>query len=303
MDLSIIIINWNTRQLLLDCLASIKATVRELTYEIWVVDNCSSDDSVSAVQNSYPEVRLIANRENLGFAKANNQALSRMAGRYALLLNSDTVLTEQAVARLWRFMEDNQRVGIACGQLLNQDGSLQNSFANFPSVSALFCNETLLRLLFPKRFPSKLQKYDTPLVVESCIGACMMIRKEAMEEVGLLDERYFFYMEETDWAKTMGEAGWQSCFIPDAKIYHLQGKSVGYSAKARIMFHRSRLNYFKKWHPGHAALLTIIAFCRVAINTLLNFIAVLCTLGCLAGVRNRFLINAQLAFWYLKGCP
>ncbi|MBA3013542.1 MAG: glycosyltransferase family 2 protein, partial [Desulfobulbaceae bacterium] len=222
MDVSIVIVNWNTRQLLLDCLSSVYATIHELAFEVFVVDNASTDDSVKAVREFYPGVTVIQNTENLGFAKANNLALRIIRGNYALLLNTDAVLTAGAVERLFRFMEQNRAVGLACGQLLNADGSKQNSIANFPNLASFFCNETLLRLLLPKQFPSKRQEYSEPVEVESCIGACLMVRKQAMDQVGLLDERFFFFLEETDWAFAMKRAGWLAYFVPMAKIFHLQ---------------------------------------------------------------------------------
>ncbi|MDH4321355.1 MAG: glycosyltransferase family 2 protein [Desulfobulbaceae bacterium] len=303
MDLSIVIVNWNTRDLLRNCLTSIADTVTGLDYEVFVVDNASADDSVAMVREQFPSVIVIANDTNRGFAAANNLAFRRMQGRYALLLNSDTVLTDGAISTLFGFMEENSEVGMCCGQLLNEDGSRQNSIANFPSVWPLLCNETLLRLLLPAKFPSKRQVYSEPVEVDSCIGACMLVRKAAMDVVGLLDERFFFYFEETDWAYRFKKAGWRICLVPQARIYHLQGKSVGYSAKARIMFHRSRSIYFKKWHPGQHGVMIAVIFARTVINILLNLLGGIFTLGMQRGIRQRLAVNAQLAWWYLRGCP
>ncbi len=302
-DLSIIIVNWNTRDLLLDCLAAVTATCQDISHEILVVDNGSQDGSVAAVRQRFPAVTIIANQENRGFARANNQALAKMTGRYALLLNSDTILRPGAVSRLLTFMDAHPKVAAACGQLLNADGSRQNSIANFPSVLGLVANETLLRLLFPRRYPSKHQTYLQPIPVESCIGACMIVRKQAIDEVGPLDERYFFYFEETDWARTMREAGWQVYFVPDAEIYHLQGKSIGPSVQGRIQFHRARLQYFKKWYPRAYRLLAGLCVGRVAVNLLLNGLATGCSLGLHTASRRRLLVQAALLRWYLLGCP
>lgn len=137
MDISFIIVNWNTRVLLLDCLESIYKTVRHPSFEVWVVDNASEDGSAEAVAAAHPRVNLIENEVNRGFAAANNQALKRMRGRYALLLNSDAALTPGAADELYRFMEENPDAGMACGQLLDPDGSLQNSFAPFPCLSTV----------------------------------------------------------------------------------------------------------------------------------------------------------------------
>jgi len=226
-----------------------------------------------------------------------------MQGRYALLLNTDTLLSHGAVKELYGFMEADPEAGIACGQLLNQDGSLQNSIANFPSLLSLLCNESVLRILFPNRFPSKRRRYSVPLRIDSCIGACMMVRKKAMDEVGFLDEQYFFFFEETDWAYRMKQAGWKSCFVPAARIFHAQGKSIGSSAKARIMFYRSRYIYFRKWHRRSYLLIHVIIFFRLLINAGLNLAGVACTLGMHPGTRNKLYVYAGLIGWHLRGCP
>jgi len=302
-DISFIIVNWNTKDLLLECLGSISQAVNETAFEIWLVDNGSSDGSVDAVKETYPYVKIIENKTNLGFAAANNLALERMKGRYALLLNTDAVLTKGAVDALYNFMEGTPEAAIACGQLLNTDGSRQNSIANFPSILSLVSNETFLRLLFPRRFPSKRRKYPTPIEVESCIGACMMVRKKAIDKVGSLDERYFFFLEETDWAYRMKHAGWKICFVPTAKIFHAQGKSVGVRADARIMFYRSRYTFFKKWHPGTYPLVCVLTFSRLLINTVLSLVGVALTLGLKKDLNRKLLLYAQLIAWHMKGCP
>ena len=303
MDISFIIVNWNTKDLLLECLASIYQTVNEIAFEIWVVDNGSSDGSVGAVKDKYPSIKIIENRINLGFAAANNLALERMGGQYALLLNTDTVLTEDAVSKLHNFMEVNAGAAIACGQLLNPDGSKQNSIANFPSLLSLISNETLLRLLLPRRFPSKRREYRTPIEIDSCIGACMLIRKKAIDQTGFLDDRYFFFLEETDWAYRMKKVGWKIYFVPAAKIFHAQGKSVRIRADARIMFYRSRYAFFKKWHQGSYPLVCLVIFSRLLINTLLSLLGVALTLGLKRGLNRKFIVYVQLIVWHMKGCP
>ena len=302
-DISFIIVNWNTRDLLLACLDSVYKTLRGIPFEIWLVDNGSSDGSVTAAKERFPGIHVIENPANLGFAAAVNLALERLKGRYAVLLNTDAALTEGAVNRLYDFMQANPMVGIACGQLLNRDGSRQNSIANFPSLLSLASNETLLRLLFPRRFPSKRREYTEPIEVDSCIGACMMVRKEAVDRVGPLDERYFFFMEETDWAYRMKRAGWKICFVPSARIYHAQGKSAATRADARILFYRSRYAFFKKWRPGSYALICVIIFSRLLINTAFSLLGVCLTLGLKRNLNRRLAMYAQLIAWHMKGCP
>jgi len=303
LDISFIILNWNTKDLLIECLASIYQTVNEIDFEIWVVDNGSSDGSVEAIKEKYPHIKIIENQTNLGFAAANNLALERMCGYYALLLNTDTVLTKDAVTELHNFMQGNPEAAIACGQLLNPDGSKQNSIAHFPSLLSLVSNETLLRLLLPRRFPSKRREYRTPIEIDSCIGACMLIRKKAIDEIGFLDDRYFFFLEETDWAYRIKKAGWKIFFVPAARIFHAQGKSVSVRADARIMFYRSRYLFFRKWNLGPYPLACFVIFSRLLINTALSLLGVAFTLGLKKGLNRRLIVYAQLIVWHMKGCP
>ena len=303
MDVSIIIVNWNTKRLLLECLSSVFKTINKLSFEIWLVDNASGDGSVEAVKQNYPDVKIIQNKKNLGFAAANNIALERMIGQYALLLNTDTILTNGAVEHLFDFVEKNQDAGMACGQLLNQDGSKQNSIANFPGILSLLCNESLLQILFPRKFPGKRREYKKPVEVDSCIGACLMVRKKAMDEVGLLDKRYFFFFEETDWAYRMKQAGWKIYFVPSAGIFHIQGQTVGHNASSRIMFYRSRYIYFKKWHPRSYPFVRLIIFVRLLINTILSLVVAVVTLGMYAGIKKKLSVYSRLILWHLAGCP
>jgi GT2 family glycosyltransferase len=288
---------------LLNCLQSVFDHVQRYAFEVWVVDNGSSDDSVAAVRDRYPAVRIIENHKNLGFAAANNKALRQMQGDYALLLNSDALLTPGAVEQLHIFMEENPHAGMVCGQLLNEDGSKQNSIANFPTIPALLTNETILRVFLPQKFPSKRRNYLKPLPVDSCIGACVLVRKKTMAEVGLLDEDYFFYFEETDWAYRMHQQNWGVYFLPTAKIYHLQGKTAKYSAHTRIMFYRSRSIFFKKWHPKTHGLMIATVFLRLLIDYGLNIIHTLFTLGQNQEPRQKIAVYSRVILWHLRGCP
>ena len=247
MDLSVIIVNWNTKDLVCQCLDSLYQKVKKIEMEIFVVDNGSMDGSGAAVRERFPEVNLIENPINLGFAKANNQAMRLSKGKYLLLLNPDTQIKEGAIERLFSFMNAHPEAGIVGAQLLNSDGSKQNSIANFPSLATELLNKTLLRWFFPEKFPGKERDYLDPIKVDSVIGACMMVKRNAVEQVGLLDEEYFLFLEETDWCYRMKRAGWEIYHIPQAEIFHFQGKSAGAEKeKARIEYYRSRYYFFKK---------------------------------------------------------
>lgn len=303
MDISIIIVNWNTKDLLFECLNSIISTVKDLSFEILIVDNASADGSVKAIRSRYPDINVIENKENLGFAIANNLALNQMNGQYALLLNTDALLTENAVRALYDFMESRPNAAIACGQLLNHDGSKQNSIANFPSLASLMLNETLLRVIFPNKYPSKRREYSSPIEIESCIGACMIVRKSSLDEVGMFDEDYFFFFEETDLAYRMKQAGWKTYFIPTVRIFHAQGKSVGTGANSRIMFYRSRYIYVKKSHKYSYPFIYTVIFIRLFVNTLLSLLGILLTFGLVNSLKMKLITYTQLITWHLKGCP
>jgi GT2 family glycosyltransferase len=299
MDISIIIVNWNTRDLLQSCLESIYKTIHDISYEIIVVDNGSRDGSVAMLQEKYPQVRLIQNEENRGFGAANNQAMRIMTGRYALLLNSDAVLTENTVRELFTFMEAQSDAAMACGQLLNADGSKQNSVASFPNLLTLLTNTSLLEYLFPNRYPSKRYDYDKPVEVESCIGACLIVRNKAIEEVGMFDERYFFFFEETDWAYQMRNAGWKIFHVPTAFIYHLQGQSIGGDIQSRIEFYRSRYQFFRKWKSRlYYILACFVIIIRLCINWLLTSFANIFTLGIKQDLRDKWITYSRLIIWH-----
>lgn len=304
MDLSIIIVTQNTREFLRKCLESIKTTIQGLSYEIIVVDNASADGSVAMLREGFPTVRLIVNPENRGFGAANNQALRIMEGRYALLLNSDTMLTEKAASELYDFLEVHPDAAIACGQLLNADGSRQNSIAAFPRPITLLANTPLLEMLFPRRFPSKRRTYSGPIEIDSGIGACLMVRKSAIDAVGMFDERYFFFFEETDWARRMRNAGWKIFHVPSALIYHFQGQSIGGDLRSRIEFYRARYEYFRKWEKFPVYLLVrVVIFSRLFVNWFFTSLGNLLTLGMLPEMRQKWSVFGRLILWHFQGCP
>ena len=304
MDISIIIVNWNTRELLRKCLESVEATVRPFSREIIIVDNASVDSSVAMLRECFPDIRLIENIENRGFGAANNQALRVMTGRYALLLNSDAVLTDNAVYELYSFMESRPDAAMACGQLLNADGSRQNSIAAFPSLLTLMTNVPLLEYLFPKHFPSKRYNYPGPVEVDSGIGACLMVRKAAIDAVGMFDERYFFFFEETDWAYRMRRGGWKIVHLPQAHIYHFQGQSAKMNPRSRIEFYHSRYQFLKKWRsPFQYALAAMVIVVRLVINWSLTAAAAIITAGLHRGLRSKLIEYSAVIHWHLQGCP
>jgi GT2 family glycosyltransferase len=304
-DLTVIIVNWNTRELLLNCIESFYRTVKGLSSEIFVVDNGSSDGSADSVRRAFPEIEVIQNQWNMGFARANNEALRRSKGRYALLLNTDAILAHGAVETLVEFMDHNPTVGIAGGQLINGDGSKQNSFDNFPSLAAEALNKSLLRILFPRRYPSKRVNYSTPIEVQSVIGACMIVRSQSIQEVGLLDEDYFFFLEETDWCYRMRRRRWQVCHVPQAKVIHLQGRTADLvKERAKIEYYRSLYLFFRKYRGTvELIMLKVVLFMRFCMDFLLAFLSCLFTAFRKERPKRKLGIYAQLIYWHLRLCP
>jgi GT2 family glycosyltransferase len=302
MDVSIIIVNWNTKDLLVPCLRSIYRKSGNVKAEVFVVDNGSMDGSKEAVEAEFPEVILIDNPMNFGFAKASNQGIDLSKGKYVLLLNPDTELKEGAIATLNTFLDHHPEAGVAGAQLLNADGAKQNAIANFPSLATELLNKSLLRRLFPDRFPGKEREYALPIEVDSVIGACMMVRREAMEEVGLLDEDYFLFLEETDWCYRMKKAGWKVYHVPGAEVIHYQGKGAERDKKrAKVEYYRSRYLFFKKnrgfWERFFLRIGLMIKLCFEFFA--MAFVCIL-TGFAVKNWRRKLTLYAYLLWWHLK---
>jgi len=230
LDLSISLVNWNTKGILRSCLKSICKSTHRISYEILVVDNGSSDESPEMVEKEFPQVKLIRNRENLGFAKANNQAIKLSSGRYILLLNSDTIVLDGALDKMVEFMNTHPDAGAAGCKLLDSEGNLQKSINKFPSLFCQCWGKSLLPAIFPKiklgyvideyHFYSRIQEVDW------ITGAFLVVSKLAIERVGLLDEIFFIYAEDTDLCWRIRKEGWKIYFYPGAKVVHFGGVSI-----------------------------------------------------------------------------
>ncbi|MBU0650886.1 glycosyltransferase family 2 protein [bacterium] len=225
MNISIIIISYNTEKLLLDCISSIYRTVNDLSFEIIVSDNGSKDNSCKSVRDNFPGIKILENGENLGFAKACNVGAKKAFGDILVFLNTDTILKFDAIKKLHYFLSKTSDAGVCGPQLLNEDGSKQNSFDNYPTFLSVILNKTLLRFLFRKKYPSKLVDFSDPIEVESLVGACFCVKKKVFEELNGFDEDYFFLFEETDFCLRAKEKGYNIYLVPDSNVVHLQGKS------------------------------------------------------------------------------
>jgi N-acetylglucosaminyl-diphospho-decaprenol L-rhamnosyltransferase len=251
-DLSIVIVSWNVRDLLRCCLQSLPDGLKSLSSEVFVVDNASSDGSAPMVRELFPTVILIENTENTGFTRANNQALARSGGRYVLLLNPDTEVTPASLAGMVAYMDATPGVGVVGPQMIYPEGAVQSSRRRFPTLSTLFVESTAVQRLFPRsamlrRFYMLDKPHDTTQEVDWLVGACLLVRREAMQAAGLLDEQFFMYCEEMDWCLRIKQKGWKVVYLPAARVIHYEARSSEQALPTQhIHFYSSRVAYVRK---------------------------------------------------------
>ena len=255
-DLSVIVVNWNTRELLRACLASVKRHTTGLEYELIVVDNGSADGSPAIVREEFPEVALIENKDNRGFAAANNQAIRIARGRAVLLLNSDTELVENSLLKLHRFLFSRENIGAVGGRLAYAGGASQWSYGFEPSLGRmLWITVSGLLGISRGRKPGAIvpEGVDRPLKVEYIVGADLMVKKSVLDQIGLLDESFFAYFEETDLCRRVRAAGHEVWFTPETSIVHRVGSSFGPETLPRLrIYYTSLFRYLNKHRGGYA---------------------------------------------------
>lgn len=258
-DLSIIIVNWNTRDLLARCLESVILGTGELgspITEVIVVDNASSDGSAAMVRRDFPGVQLIENSENVGFARANNLGIVLATGRYVLLLNSDTLLPQGILESLLAFADAHPQAGIVGAKLVNLDDSFQAGPNRFPTLASVVLESwgVIQRITRNPYYPSFLpQRSSVPQECDWVGGACLLARRVAIEQVGLLDEAFFMNSEEVDWCYRMRQGGWEVWYTPASSVIHLGGASANRStAMQRIRNNRGKVLFLSKHHGALA---------------------------------------------------
>jgi N-acetylglucosaminyl-diphospho-decaprenol L-rhamnosyltransferase len=249
--LSIIILSWNVRELLRKCLASLSWNDPQV--EVIVVDAGSADGSAEVARREFPAARLMAQTENLGYTRGNNLGLRAATGRYLLVLNPDTELIGDALAQMLAYMETHLQVGVLGPQLVSSDGAIQSTRRRFPTLATAFFESTWLQPLAPRAILRHFYAEDLPnnaiSDVDWVMGAALLVRREAYEQVGGLDEGFFMYSEEVDWCRRMKAAGWQVVYFPPARIVHHEGRSSEQvPAATHIRFNASKVRYFRKYH-------------------------------------------------------
>jgi len=260
LDLSICIVNWNVKELLKACLRSIYTNTKDISYEVIIVDNNSSDDSVEMIKTDFPDVKFIENKTNEGFTKANNQAINIAQGRYIMFLNPDTEVIDNSLNKMVRFMESHRDCGALGCKLLNTDGTLQRSCRTFPSLEVMFYSSFFLDQLFPKstifgKYFMTWWDFNDTREVDQPMGSALMVRKDILDKVGLFDENIFIWFDEVDLCCRIKKAGLKIYFIPEAQIKHhlsqsfKQWRSIPQIIRGAIIWRKSR-NYFFKKHKG-----------------------------------------------------
>lgn len=261
-DISVIIVNWNTKALLLDCVESLYQTTRKSSLEIIVVDNASADGSVVALRERFPQVQIIVNEDNLGFAKANNIGMKQAKGLYVCLVNSDVKALDGVLDKMRLYMENHPEIGALAPKTFGGDMQIQKNCREFPTLRNVFCEAFFLNKLFPKiaffRGRDMVRcDYDAVMEIEALSGCFLMVRQEVIAQVGLLDERFFFYSEDVDWCKRIHDAGWKLVHYPEAEAIHF---GYGSSSSAPIRFQIEMLKANWQYWRKHKNILECLVF-------------------------------------------
>lgn len=254
-DLTISIVNYNTRNLLEQCLESIYENTEKISFEIIVFDNNSDDGSVELLKERFPQVKLIENDENIGLSGANNKVFLVAQGKHVLLLDSDTIVLPSVLQMLSKFLDAHPEVGAVGSSVLNPDFTLQGTARSFPApINALFGRRSRLTKAFPnnrfsRRYLTCLNKNDgEPFEVDWVSAACLMFRREVIDLIGLMDEAFFVYWVDADWCKRIKDAGWKVYCVPQAKVVHMERYKIGQkiSSKMIVDFHQGVYHFYRK---------------------------------------------------------
>jgi GT2 family glycosyltransferase len=277
MDVSIIIVNWNTKDYLDQCLRSLTLASPSPSVEVIVVDNGSMDGSPEMVKDNFPNVKLIRSLENLGFAKGNNLGIQHSSGRYISLVNSDIEILPGCLDALADYLDNNPTVGIVGPRILNSDMTLQSSCRRFPTVWNNFRSAIGLPRMFPKirRFSGEhmlFSSHEATAAVDVLVGCFWMIRRTAIETVGSLDEDFFMYGEDVDWCRRCWDAGWKVIFLPHARAIHHRGaSSAALPIGASVLQQRSILHYWSKHHgPLRVLAIKCVFLCHHLIRSVVG---------------------------------
>jgi len=301
--ISIVIITMNTKELLQALLSSIThdSSLQPYLKEIIIIDNASTDGTDEMAKNEFSGVTFVRNEENRGFSVSANLGIAHSTGEYILLLNSDTLIIEGEMLKMLKFMDEQGDAGICGPQLVYPDMKPQRSFAYRPTLLLEVIPKSILEFMFPVRYARRKLTYPAPIEVDSLIGAAIVIRKKAHELTGGFDERFFFFLEETDLCLRIREEGQRIIFFPDAKVIHLQGKTVGQSwTKGRIEYNISLHKFIKKHHTSlYYAIFSFIRFLKCLL--ILIGYSMLPFLLITGRARMKYKYYVCLLVWHMRG--
>lgn len=264
MDVSIIFVNYKTKDLTINAIKSVFEKTQGIDFEIFVVDNNSQDGSIEAIEKEFPNINIIKSPVNAGFGAANNIAIKQAKGKYILCLNTDTLLINNAIKIMYDFMEkvENQKVAVCGSVLFNKDLTLGICGGNFPNITEIFWKFGLRNILKKQYLKYKLtltaNEIDKQSNIDYVTGADILFRKSVLDEVGLFDEKFFMYFEETDLCKRIRDKGYDIKIVKNAKIIHLEGQSNNNTLQKKKMSKRSEFYYFRKHHPNQIWLVKIL---------------------------------------------
>lgn len=260
-ELSIVAVSYRSKTVLIECLASLEVDGGGIKRETFVVDNEPTDRTLEAVTRAFPQARGVANTENVGFARAVNQGIAATTGEFVLIINPDCFVERGTLAGLMGYLRTHPRTGVVGPRMVGREGKLQYSARGFPDhLTFLFNRYSLLSRLFPRNRHTRrylLSDWDHASVrsVDWLSGACLMVRRAAIDEVGPMDEAYFMFNEDVDWCRRMKQAGWDVVFVPEGVVRHDIGASRRKVApKVILERHRGMIHYFHKHHPTHPLL-------------------------------------------------
>ncbi|NSW52314.1 MAG: glycosyltransferase family 2 protein [Anaerolineae bacterium] len=252
-DMSIVLVCWNNKAYLGPCLESLYGSRLDSSFDVIVVDNGSTDGSLEMLRSEWPEIMIIENGSNVGLSKASNQGIEATSGRYVLLLNNDTLVNKDALDSMVAYLDHHPEAGAVGGKLLNEDGSFQGGYAKFSTLWEELLIVTGLGFQLKPGYPSHFDARQ-PLPVDWLSSACLLLRRSALDQVGLLDEVYFIYGDEVDLQYRLNKSGWQVVYLPEATTIHFGGRSMN-RWKRRKMVYRGKLLFYQKnygWLAGFA---------------------------------------------------
>ena len=281
-DVSVVIINWNTKDLVIECIRSIREHTHTTKLEIIIVDNGSTDGTQLAIHKKFPGVKFIQNNENLGFAKANNIGMRIAVGKFICLVNSDVEIRGECIDRMYNYLEDMRDIGMLGPKTFYPNGEIQHTCKQFPSIWTSFCEAIGLHNYFKKcKFMSPEEMtffgYDETHEVDVVSGSFMMVKRETIDRVGLFDENFFFYSEDVDWCRRIWKAGWKVVFYHEAEIIHHEGGSSKTDrAKYSIQLLNAKLQYWSKYYGSVTVLcvkcIKVLQLLRKVVQNFLSLI-------------------------------